>query len=493
MKSPSAARSSGSRSSSYRCVECGWAGPKWVGRCSQCQSWGTVELAQAPAGSRTTVAAPPAPATPIGQIDASVVRGRPTGLGEFDRVLGGGLVPGAVLLLTGEPGVGKSTLLLEVAARVARSGRRVLYLTGEESAAQVRLRADRTDCLHEELLLAAENDLSQALGHIEASRPALVILDSVQTVSSDAVEGAAGNVSQVREVAGALVRVAKQHHVTVILVGHVTKEGSLAGPRTLEHAVDVVAHVEGDRHGRLRLLRSAKNRFGPTDEVGCFEMVSDGLREVRDPNTLFTSRQDLRAPGSCVTVALEGRRPMLVEVQSLAAQAAGGGQPRRVINGLDSTRAAIVTAVLSNRMRLPLAHLDIFMATVGGAVLREPAADLAMVLSLASAATENPIPAGLVAFGELGLSGEVRPVSGLARRAAEAARLGFTKAVVPRGCLDPHEVPPGLAIAEAGQIGEVLAAGLPAIAPIHSGGDGLAHRRVAAQHPRNGGPGHRPA
>lgn len=408
------------------------------------------------------------PALPVSQIDATSVATRPSGLGEFDRVLGGGFVPGAVVLVSGEPGVGKSTLLLAVAAETARAGHRVLYVTGEETTAQVRLRADRMHCLDDNLLLAAENELGAVLGHLEAVQPDLLIVDSVQTVASAEVDGAPGNVSQVREVASVLVEQAKKRNLTTLLVGHVTKDGSIAGPRSLEHVVDVVCQVEGERDGRLRLVRTTKNRFGPTDEVGCFEMVETGIAEVSDPSALFTSRRDLRAPGSCVTVTLEGRRPMVVEVQALVC-ATGSGQPRRAVTGLDGNRAAIVQAVLINRLRLTMGQHDIFLATVGGAVLREPAADLAIALSLASSAVDSALPAGLVAFGEIGLSGEIRPVPGLSRRLAEASRLGFRAAAVPLGCVDPHDVPPGLTLIEVGQLVDVLRRGvLDAASPIPS-------------------------
>lgn len=411
--------------------------------------------------SRTTVATPARPAVPISEVDVSDVAARSSGLGEFDRVLGGGFVPGSVVLLSGEPGVGKSTMLLEVAARAARASLKVLYVSGEESAAQIRRRADRTGCLDERLLLAAENDLSRVLGHIDAVRPDLLIIDSVQTIASPEVDGAPGHTAQVREVAATLVQVAKKRNLTTLLVGHVTKDGTIAGPRMLEHLVDVVCQVEGDRHTRLRLVRSTKNRFGPTDEVGCFELVEAGLVEVSDPSALFCSRQDLRAPGSCITVTLEGRRPLLVEVQALVAAAAGGGQQtRRTVSGVDPTRTSIVTAVLASRLRLGLPGSDLFVATVGGAVLREPAADLAVALAVASSAVEVALPAGLVAFGEIGLSGEIRPVPGLARRLGEAARLGFRHAAVPAGTVAPHEVPSGIRLVELGQLADVLRTGV---------------------------------
>lgn len=372
------------------------------------------------------------PALPISEVALSAARSRPTGVGELDRVLGGGLVPGAVVLVAGEPGVGKSTLLLEVAARAAAAGP-VLYATGEESAAQVRLRAERIGAVHPGLFLAAVTQLEELLGHLEATRPSLLIVDSIQTISSPTVDGSVGGVSQVRDVAAALTAVAKARAMPAILVGHVTKDGGVAGPRVLEHLVDVVLTFEGDPHARLRTVRATKNRYGATDEVGCFELTDTGLRELADPSLLFRTQRERPVPGSCVTVALEGRRPLLAEVQALVADASPGGlgAPRRAVSGLDATRTAMVLAVLSRRAGIPLAGQETYLATVGGVRLGEPAADLAVALAVASARCDVPIPTDVVAFGEVGLAGDVRPVSGSDRRLTEAARLGARLAIVP--------------------------------------------------------------
>ncbi|GAB2690546.1 DNA repair protein RadA [Thalassiella azotivora] len=440
---------------SFRCAECGWTASKWVGRCGECQSWGTVEEVGVPTVRTTTAAPASTPATPIRDVDVEAAQAETTGVEELDRVLGGGLVPGAVVLVAGEPGVGKSTLLLDVAARTADSARTVLYVTGEESAAQVRLRAERIDALHDRLYLAAETDLATVLGHVDAVRPDLLVVDSVQTVSSGQVDGAAGNVSQVREVAAALIRVAKERGIATLLVGHVTKDGSIAGPRVLEHLVDVVCSFEGDRHSRLRMVRAVKNRYGPTDEVGCFELSDSGITGLADPSGLFLSRPDVSAPGTCVTVTLEGRRPLVAEVQSLVAPMAAQS-PRRATSGLDASRVAMVTAVLTSRQRLPVGGQDVFLSTVGGVRLTEPSADLATALALASAVTGRPVPARTVAFGEVSLSGEVRPVTGVTRRLQEAARLGFTTAVVPAGTADAAGTPSGLRVVEVAQVGDAV-------------------------------------
>ena len=437
----------------HRCTECGLDVAKWVGRCPECQAWGSIEAAGPPPVRRVAAGVPSAPARPIAEVDLQAARARPTGVDELDRVLGGGLVPGAVVLLAGEPGVGKSTLLLEVAHRCAQSGRRALYVTGEESAGQVRLRAERTGALHEELYLAAESDLSALLGHLDAVHPAMLVVDSVQTMSTSAAEGSAGGVSQVRAVATVLIAAAKERGLPVVLVGHVTKDGSVAGPRVLEHLVDVVLHFEGDRHSTLRMVRGVKNRFGPADEVGCFELRDDGIAGLPDPSGLFLSRRDTGVPGTAVTVVVEGKRPLLAEVQALVA-ASNLATPRRAVSGLDSARVAMVLAVTERRGGVTLGGSDVYTATVGGMRVIEPAADLAVALAVASAVSDATLPARTVVIGEIGLAGEVRRVNGIGRRLAEAARLGFTRALVPLDCTD--RVPDGLRVLEVPDLATAL-------------------------------------
>ncbi|PRX02998.1 UNVERIFIED_ORG: DNA repair protein RadA/Sms [Actinomadura viridilutea] len=423
----------------YRCSECGWQTSKWVGRCGECQTWGSVGEAGTAAPPRVVAAGPvTAPARPIGQVDVRTARTRPTGLDELDRVLGGGMVPGAVLLLAGEPGIGKSTLLLEVAALAAKSeeGRTpVLYVTGEESAEQVRLRADRVGAVTDDLYLAAETELSAVLGHIEDVEPALLVVDSIQTIGSAEVDGTPGGVTQIREVTANLIRVAKERGMTAVLVGHVTKEGAIAGPRLLEHLVDVVLYFEGDRHSRLRMIRAVKNRYGPTDELGCFDLSEVGIVGLPDPSGLFLTRRDEPVPGTCVTVTLEGRRPLVAEVQALVAKSFLPS-PRRASSGLDSSRVAMVLAVLAQRCKISMHEKDVYVSTVGGVRLSETSVDLALALAVAGSTVDQPLSAQLIALGEVGLAGEVRVVPGVQRRLAEAARLGFKYAVVPRGSLE---------------------------------------------------------
>ncbi|MCB2174228.1 MAG: DNA repair protein RadA [Actinomycetales bacterium] len=451
-------RAKGRARPGFTCTECGWTASKWVGRCGECQAWGTVVEDAAPTGPRTVATAPGARvARPIGQIDVETARARPTGVGELDRVLGGGLVPGAVVLLAGEPGVGKSTLLLDVAGRLGRAeGARVLYVTGEESAGQVRLRAERIGAVAPGLLLAAETDLGTVLGQVEATDPTVLVVDSVQTVSSTVVDGSPGGVSQVREVAAALIQVAKERGIPALLVGHVTKDGAVAGPRTLEHLVDVVCQVDGDRHTRLRLLRATKNRFGPTDEVGCFDLTDTGIVELTDPSGLFVSHGAHQVPGTCVTVTLEGRRPLATEVQALVVPSLLTN-PRRTTSGVDSSRLAMVLAVAQRRAALPLGDRDVYVSTVGGARVAEPAADLAIALAVVSAATDQRLGTDLVAVGEVGLAGEIRTVLGIGRRLAEAARLGFRRAVVPAGTRADGPVPDGLELLEADHLAQAVA------------------------------------
>jgi len=427
---------------SFECSACGWRTTKWVGRCGDCDSWGTVvegrpdELGRATSRAQLRAAQPATAAVPIGRVDAAAAKAVPTGLSELDRVLGGGLVPGAVVLLAGEPGVGKSTLLLEAGALAAASGR-VLYVTGEESAAQVRLRADRIGAVSDSLYLAAETDFGALLGHVQAVDPALLIVDSVQTISAVGVDGVPGGVTQVREITAALTALAKQRTLTTVLVGHVTKDGSVAGPRTLEHLVDVVLHFDGDARGQLRMVRALKNRFGPTDEFGCFELGEDGLTGLADPSGLFLSERHDPVPGTCVTVTLEGRRPLLAEVQTLVCDTAGEVPPRRVVSGLDSARVGMMLAVLQRRAGLAISRRDVFAATVGGVRLTEPSVDLAVGLAVASAIADLSVPSDLVAIGEVGLAGEIRRVTGIQRRIIEAERMGFRRAIIPAGSMLP--------------------------------------------------------
>jgi DNA repair protein RadA/Sms len=462
----------------YQCSECGWKSARWAGRCGDCQCWGTVAQVPLPAPARIparngwpAASLPASSAVPIADVDAAVARARPTGLGELDRVLGGGLVPGAVVLLAGEPGVGKSTLLLEAGALAAQRGP-VLYVTGEESAAQVRLRADRIGAVSPNLFLAAETDAAAVIGLAATVRPSLLIVDSVQTVWLESVDGAPGGVAQVREVTAALTALAKRESLTTVLVGHVTKDGSIAGPRSLEHLVDVVLHFDGDRHAQLRMVRALKNRFGPTDEIGCFELAENGLIELPDPSGLFLSRLSDPVPGTCVTVTLEGRRPLLAEVQTLVCDAPAE-PPRRVTSGLDSSRVGMVVAVLQRRAGVSIGKRDVYAATVGGVRLTEPSVDLAIALALASAICDLSLPAGLTAIGEVGLAGEIRRVSGTPRRLAEAERMGFRHAIVPAGSAGlppggsgPAGGGPAMVVTEAGSIVQAIAAALGGPRPV---------------------------
>ncbi|WIX81369.1 DNA repair protein RadA [Amycolatopsis carbonis] len=438
----------------YRCAECGHEAAKWLGRCPECQAWGSLEERGGvkPAITRVAAGAPSAPARPIGEVDVETARAKATGVSELDRVLGGGLVPGAVVLLAGEPGVGKSTLLLEVAFQWAKTAGRSLYVTGEESAGQVRLRAERTGNVHGEMFLAAESDLSAVLGHVDAVKPGVLIVDSVQTMASPLVEGSPGGVTQVRAVAAGLVALAKERGLPVVLVGHVTKDGSVAGPRVLEHLVDVVLQFEGDKHSTLRMVRGIKNRFGAADEIGCFELTEGGIVGVPDPSGLFMSRTAEPVPGTAITVAMEGKRPLLGEVQALVSSTSMP-QPRRAVSGLDSSRVAMVLAVLEKRGRLKLGDKDVYVATVGGMKITEPSIDLALVLALTSSMHDVALSQRLVAVGEVGLAGEVRRVPNVARRLAEAARLGYTHALVPP---DSGKLPDGIRALEVGDVASAL-------------------------------------
>ncbi|MBC3185692.1 DNA repair protein RadA [Corynebacterium sp. zg-331] len=444
----------------HTCTECGYSSPKWLGRCPECGAWGSMQVAAVPLSAAGAVKGrgaslsggiatpgtvgltPTSPAAPMTTISAQATRTIPTGIGELDRVLGSGIVPGSVVLMAGEPGVGKSTLLLEVAARWAAqpaadfdatgATRTALYVTAEESVGQVRLRAERTGAVRDTLYLAAEPNLDVVFGHVHQVKPSLLIVDSVQTMQADGVEGVAGGVAQSRAVTAALTTLAKTTGIPILLVGHVTKDGNVAGPRVLEHLVDVVLNFEGDRHSSLRMLRGIKNRFGATDEVGCFEQTAEGIREVPDPSGLFLSHRDRTPDGSAVTVAMDGVRPILAEVQSLAVDSPAKN-PRRVVTGLDATRVPMVLAVLTARAQVDTHTKDVYVATVGGMRIGEPATDLAVALATVSTIEGRPLPARCVFIGEVGLAGELRRVPSLERRLQETARLGYTRAMVPAG------------------------------------------------------------
>jgi DNA repair protein RadA/Sms len=435
----------------FVCEECGSSAPQWSGKCAACGAWNSLHEGKVPVASASSVMLIE-PAVPVYEVDMAEWEARPTGIDELDRVLSGGLVPGSVTLVGGEPGVGKSTLLTQVAAAVAHAGGRVLYVSAEESSQQVRLRAERLDALAPRLWLAAEVSLPHIVGHLDAVRPDVVIVDSIQTVHDPDLGSAPGSVVQVRECAHRLVREAKDRNVAVVLVGHVTKDGGLAGPRVLEHVVDTVLSFEGDHHHALRLVRAVKHRFGSTNEVGLFEMSEAGLVPVPDASALFLADRRPGVPGSAVVPALDGHRPLLVEVQALTIDT-NAPMARRSAQGLDSGRLAFLLAVLERHARLPITKHDVFALAVGGARVVEPGADLAIALAVASSLADVPLGDDLVACAELGLGGELRQVSQTPRRLAEAQRLGFRRALLPPSAPEP---PCGLTALRAATIHEAI-------------------------------------
>jgi DNA repair protein RadA/Sms len=417
----------------YTCNACGATSPKWLGRCPQCNEWNTLEetVAEKPGAAkhRFQSLAPSQGVTTLAQIEASDVARLPTGLEELDRVCGGGIVAGGVILIGGDPGIGKSTLLLQAAESLSAQTR-VLYVTGEESAAQLALRAQRLGLPGERLRVVAEINLERILATIELESPSFCVIDSIQTVYSEALTSAPGSVAQVRECAAQLTRVAKSTGCSLVLVGHVTKEGALAGPRVLEHIVDTVLYFEGDTHSSFRLVRAIKNRFGAVNEIGVFAMTERGLKGVSNPSAIFLSTQGEPVPGACVLVTLEGSRPMLVELQALVDS--GGPSPRRLSVGLERDRLAMLLAVLHRHAGVATADQDVFVNAVGGVRISEPAADLAVLLAIQSSLRGRAMPRGFLAFGEVGLAGEVRPAVRGQERLREAAKLGFSVAVVPK-------------------------------------------------------------
>src|SRR5690348_13774408 len=450
----------------FVCTDCGGESLRWAGQCPHCRAWNTLQefqVKKAASDSRPKPLQPaqPVPLTEIAAEDAPRTR---LGWGELNRVLGGGIVPGSLVLIGGEPGVGKSTLLMHAAAQVARAGK-VLYITGEESGQQVRMRAQRLQALDPAILLLPENDLDAICEAISEHRPSLAIVDSIQTVTDSGFEGSAGSVTQVRESAARLMRLAKEIGVPVFLVGHVTKDGSIAGPRVLEHIVDTVLYLEGDRRQELRLLRATKNRFGSAEEIGVFAMGESGLEEVPDPSAALLASAAPTAPGTVIVSVLEGTRPLLVEVQSLV-NSTQNHPLRRVANGLDVNRLHMILAVLERRVHsLSFAQKDVFVSVAGGIRITEPAADLGLALSILSNENNRPMPDGLVAIGELGLSGEVRRVGHLDRRLQEAARHGLRRALIPAGSRAGRHS--GLDVVEVRTVAEAISAAFSS--PIRSG------------------------
>jgi DNA repair protein RadA/Sms len=416
------------------CSECGTQHPKWAGQCAGCGAWNSM-IEEVVLPREFPVIGPAASPRLLGEVDLSAGRPDRTGIDELDRVLGGGLVRGSVTLVGGEPGIGKSTLLLQLLAGWAG---RALYVTAEESAQQVRLRAERLSAVRPDLWLLAETSLPQIIGAIQEVRPSIVVVDSIQTVHDPALGSSPGSVVQVRGCAHQLVAVAKQCELPIVMVGHVTKEGSLAGPRVLEHVVDTVLAFEGERHHALRLVRATKHRFGPTNELGLFEMAGHGLVGVPDPSHLFLGDRRTGVPGSAVAPTMEGQRPLLVELQALTTAAPPGVPARRTTQGIDGNRLALLLAVLQQRAGVPTHVNDVYASAVGGVRLVEPGLDLGLCLAVVSAITDRPLPSDLVAFGEVGLGGELRQVAHAPRRLSEAARLGFRRAVAPRSAPDPE-------------------------------------------------------
>ncbi|MFD1912215.1 DNA repair protein RadA [Halodurantibacterium flavum] len=420
------------KSSTFTCTACGAVHKKWAGRCDACGAWNTiVEEAPLSAGSKSLGAARgrQVPLTDLATEEPPPPR-TTSGLEELDRVLGGGLVPASAILVGGDPGIGKSTLLLQAAASFARAGLKCLYISGEEASAQVRMRAQRLGLVDAPVQLGAETNLRDILTTLDTERPALAIIDSIQTMWADHVESAPGSVAQVRQAAHELVTFAKRRGVSVIIVGHVTKEGQIAGPRVVEHMVDTVLYFEGERGHQFRILRAVKNRFGPADEIGVFEMTGGGLAQVTNPSALFLSERDQPSAGSVVFAGIEGTRPVLVEFQALVAPSPLG-TPRRTVVGWDGGRLAMILAVLESRCGIPFAGLDVYLNVAGGLRINEPAADLAVAAALLSAREDVALPADTVVFGEISLSGALRPVGQTENRLKEAQKLGFTQAIVP--------------------------------------------------------------
>ena len=444
----------------YVCQNCGRTAPREMGRCPGCGEWETMlEEMVAPASPTSTgrrIAGVTSTPQRLSEIEGDPWERILLPMDEFARVLGGGIVPGSMVLIGGEPGIGKTTLITQVVASMADYAGPALYVSGEESARQIKMRAERLGITTENLYLVTETNLDIIMSHVETVQPRVLVVDSIQTTYNDALDSAPGNVSQVKQCAAAFQRLAKESGIPIFLVGHVTKEGSIAGPRVLEHMVDTVLYLEGDAFKAFRLLRSVKNRFGATSEVGVFEMVSNGMAEVQNPSEAFLAERMVNAPGSSIIVTMEGTRPLLAEVQALAT-ATSFANPRRTANGVDFNRLLLITAVLTRRAGIRLSDQDVFVNVIGGLKIDEPAADLAVALAIASSTKDKPLPADLVVVGEVGLSGELRSVSQLPARLNEAVKLGFRQALVPKTVRRGGEpLPEGIDVVAVRSLGEAM-------------------------------------
>lgn len=450
----------------FYCTECGNETPKWAGKCPACGAWNTIVEQPEPAvsaksggrsgGSRGRLTAPKA--QPVTELDSDEEIRFPTGMGELDRVLGGGAVKGSLVLVGGAPGIGKSTLMLQICSKLCEFSK-VLYVSGEESTHQLKLRARRLQVDSASLYVLSETGLDEVLSAVEAEKPDVLIVDSIQTLCREDLDSPAGSVSQVKECTMTLMHLAKSQGITVFVIGHVNKEGSIAGPKVLEHMVDCVLYFEGDRHTTHRILRAAKNRFGATNEIGVFEMRNEGLVQVENPSELLLSGRPDDAPGTCVTCVMEGMRPVLAEIQALVVSSSGTN-PRRTSNGFDYNRAAMLLAVLEKRGGLKVSACDAYINIIGGLWLEEPAADLGAVVAIASSYLDRPVPGDMVAIGEVGLTGELRTVTQLSQRVSEARRLGFRRCLIPAHGAESLRVPEGMEVIPARNIGEAIRAAL---------------------------------
>jgi DNA repair protein RadA/Sms len=452
----------------FVCQQCGYSAAKWAGRCPCCGEWNSlVETIESAAREKHESPFQPSFSegrpVPLSEVSATSFPRLPVPMEEFNHTLGGGIVPGSIVLIGGDPGIGKSTLLLQVSLQLAEQQGPVLYVSGEESVHQIKMRADRLGSATDKLFLLAETNLAQILVHIEQMRPRVVIVDSIQSVYLEELESSAGSISQVRECAAALLRLGKARQIPIFIVGHVTKTGVIAGPRVLEHMVDTVLYLEGERFHSYRLLRSVKNRFGSTNEVGVFEMGDSGLIEIKNPSQAFLSERLVDAPGSVIAVTLEGTRPLLVEIQALTS-ATSSSLPRRTTNGVDLNRLLLLVAVLSKRVGLSLGNQDVFVNVVGGLKISEPAVDLSVAVAVASSFRNRPVSSDLVVVGEIGLSGELRSVSQMDRRLREATKLGFKRCLMPRASVHKRDIPEGIEVIGVRSLAEALDVALGAAA-----------------------------